>query len=108
VDAQSMLQETVQSRISLSNEWTIKVIEALEKASGNGWPTTHVPELIKQPVEVQERVMGYFRDKGFRAEYGTYGGWGLDTIWFSSEPPKAKEPGLVSKVVHRLFGGSFE
>lgn len=103
-----MLQETVQSRISLSNKWTIKVIEALEKASGNGWPTTHVPELIKQPVEVQERVMGYFRDKGFRVEYGTYGGWGLDTIWFSSEPPKAKEPGFVSKVVHRLFGGGFE
>lgn len=103
--AQTQLEKALFSRIGLTNEWVIRVNRGLKEAADRGWPFTHFPELLEEPMEVQERVMEYYRDFGYQAYRGSYGdGW--DTVWFNSEPKQEKEPGVISQVIHRLFGGS--
>lgn len=104
--AQTQLEKALQSRLSITNKWVIKIDQELREAAQNGWPKIHSPELLNEPEEVQDRVMGYFRDRGYQAYRGEYSGYGLDTVWFSSEPKQEKEPGVISQVIHRLFGGS--
>jgi len=103
--AQTQLEKALQSRLGLTNKWVIRIDQELRQAAENGWPKIHSPELLKEPEEVQDRVMGYFRDRGYQVHRGEYGdGW--DTVWFNSEPKQEKEPGVISQVIHRLFGGS--
>jgi len=105
MDAKTQLETALISRTSLTNEWVLRVDRELRDAAKKGWLKTHTPELLKEPPEVQERVMEYFRDMGYQVYYGGYSdGW--STVWFNSEPKKEKEPGVISQVIHRLFGGS--
>lgn len=106
MDAQTQLEQTLLSRLSSTNRWIIRINGLLLEAADHGWPKIHSPELFEEPEEVQERVMEYFRAMGYQAYRGQYSGYGLDTVWFSSEPKKEKEPGVISQVIHRLFGGS--
>lgn len=110
MDAQMMQAQAAQARLSRTNYWILKISDQLDRAATGGWLYTHAEELLHEPKEVQERVLAYFIEKGYQAYYGTYElkGWSNDskTIWFSSVPPKVKEPGVISQVVHRLFGGS--
>lgn len=105
MDAVTQQIQAAEARVRLSNEWIIKVDRLIKQATDQGWPNTHCPELVDQPPEVQDRVMGYFQDIGYQAYRGFYGDYELRTIWFSSHPPKKKQPGVFSQLITRLFGG---
>lgn len=108
MDAATQQAQAAQARLSRSNHWIIQVDKQLHEAAEKGWPHVHCEELLKEPEEVQDRVIGYFQDRGFQAYRGQYtGGWDFQfpTVWFSSVAPVKKEPGVFKQFVTRLFGG---